>query len=174
MPSIGAISATPAPLNLWVGPVDPRLSIDPNFDLRSLSANAGYCHAFQVTRPITVSHVTYMTGSAASGNIDLGIYADGTGGNRLGSVGGAAVGSAFVVHLLDLTAPVTLVPGVRYWAAWSCDNTTARFAGPVAYGGSATMVGTGLASVAVSEYPLGTGLDTTAGGNAPLILLFFT
>lgn len=173
MSGVGPISETPAPLNLYVGPFDPRAGY--SVDVTYPGANYAYAWAFQVTRRVTVTKARYWAGSVSSGNVDLGIYTDGVTGNRLASTGSTAMGSAYGQREIDLTAAVTLVPGVRYWATISCDNTTAKFFGA---GAAASQAGGGDAYSVINTsgmFPLPANLNTTAKGSCPsLWIAFFT
>jgi len=121
MSGIGPISQTPAPLDLWVGPFDPRMFII----FQTGGNGAGSFFAFQVHRPITVSKAGLAIGTS-SGHLDLGIY-DATG-HRLASTGStASPGSGPAT--VNFTAPVTLVPGVWYYAAVVADNGTITWMG---------------------------------------------
>lgn len=98
-------------LNLGTGPAFPQ-------------ANAVVLQAFTVFASHTVQTCFFRV-SAQSGNIDIGIYNDS--GTRLGSSGSTACPVVQNTASKAMTGTVSLVPGVRYWAAIACDNTTASF-----------------------------------------------
>jgi hypothetical protein len=116
MSRIGRVSPV-LPLNLWVGPVASAQSIS----LTTCSLNRAYFMPFQVLRSVTVTKALLFTGTA-SGNFDIGIYDNS--GVRLGSTGSTASTVTSGVQTTNLTASVTLVPGVQYWAAFVADNTS--------------------------------------------------
>lgn len=117
MPSIGPISSI-APLDLFVGPMDPRLMSVAMVNV----ANAARATQFQVNRTITVAKATVNI-NTSSGNLDLGILDNA--GNRLGSTGSVA-SPGTGGRKFSLTAPVTLFPGQQYWAVYSTDNATGK------------------------------------------------
>ena len=133
MPSIGPISATPDQVNTFVGPVDPMVA---NVAAAVAASNDAHLMIFQVKRPVTVSEVFFQVG-VQSGNVDIGIFAGGKNGDsvaRLASTGSTACpagGSAS----LNLSAPLTLLPGRSYFAAIAADNTTATFRACASSGG---------------------------------------
>ena len=122
MPSIGPISAAPTP-DLWVGPFDPR-TLAAGGAVAPATASKALFYAFTVHAPVTVGHANILVGTQ-SGNVDLGIYD--TAGNRLASTGSTACGDGSAVQTIALTASITLIPGVVYWAAFCADNTSAAF-----------------------------------------------
>jgi hypothetical protein len=150
MAGIGPVSETPAPLNLFVGSIDPRLALTSAVPVQ----NAANLYAFQVTRPVTVTTATVTVG-VANGNVDLGIYSGPAGGTGtwLGSTGSTAVVGSNAKQTISLTAPVTLVPGVRYWAALAADGATVQFYG---FTSSAAVDGTLLSIVRGASFPLPT------------------
>ena len=108
------------PLNLVVG-VSP-------FAVQAalgLSANFGWFAAFQVLRPATATNAAFQV-TTQNGNLDLGIYQDDGAGNltRIASTGSFACPAAGYASRA-LTAPVALVPGVRYYAAIATDSASA-------------------------------------------------
>ena len=132
MSGIGPIS-NPLPLDLFVGPLDPEQA---NTPMAADNANSAYLYAFQVHSPLSVSKA-YIQAGTQSGNLDLGIYSSViSAGNivctRVASTGSTAwpAGGAGIAF----TAPVTLVPGVRYYAAVAADNTTGQLRGNSTFG----------------------------------------
>jgi len=120
MNGIGPISAAWKP-NILVGPA---WNVQANGSVVFDAANAARFMAFTVDAPVLAS-TAYFRVAVASGNMDVGIYSDA--GVRLGSTGSFAVPAASSSSSKAMTAAVVLVPGVRYWAAIACDNTTASF-----------------------------------------------
>ena len=113
-------SGATAPLNLFVGPIPPWLMTAG----RTITADRAHFEAFQVTEPVTVdTALFYLTGTG--GNIDIGIYSDDpTTLTRLGSTGSTTTPAANAPGSIALTAPVDLVPGVKYWAAIGSSSTS--------------------------------------------------
>lgn len=157
------ISAPPG-VNLFVGPVDPR------FAWTARTATTALVAAFTVDRPVTVSQARFQV-QAQAGNLDFGIYR----GNsspliRLTSTGAFSC-PAVGIATRALTASVTLVPGVRYWAAAS--SSTGSNAIYTVYPGVATSLVTGtLLDTASSAHPLPATLTLAGGtptGSAPLV-----
>lgn len=132
MSAIGQVS-TVAPLDLFVGPYDLRLV---NATDNPTTAGHTYAEAFQVNRPFVGSAVRYWGGSAPTGTVDLGIYADGTTNNRLAHSGAIAIAGAYTQANANLLAPVTLLPGIKYWVAVWVSDTSTLFA--MTYGQIAT------------------------------------
>lgn len=153
MSAIGQISSV-APLDLYVGPYDIRLI---NVTDNATTAGHVYAQAFQVNRPFIASAVSYWGGSAPTGTADLGIYADGTTNNRLGHSGSAAIAGAYSQLNANLTAAVTLLPGVKYWLAVWVSATSTLFA--MTYG----QIANGLAiEINVGGTELPASLDTVS------------
>lgn len=84
------------------------------------SANRAIFIPFVVSAPWLVARLLVVNGSAASGNIDVGIYD--TSGNRLVSAGSTAQAGTTAAQFFDITDS-TLAPGVYYFAL-ALDNTT--------------------------------------------------
>lgn len=166
MAGIGPVSETPPPLDLWIGPFDPR----PVTQTITAAANVAYLYAFQVNRPQTVSKArVYISNS--SGNIDMGIYD--AAGNRLASAG-ATASPGTGGRDLTLTAPITLVPGTLYYAAFAADNASIVLGG--ATGASTTGLGSNYAIAfwRATSYPLPSSVVVPAGGaNVACIVLTF-
>ena len=116
------------PLNLYVGPF-----ANPNSHQATSAANRIMFMAFSVGRRVTVTNVRFPV-VTSSGNVDVGIADEGF--NRLTSTGSTPCPASGTVANLPLLTPVTLVPGVRYWALFAVDNATAIFA-TYGIGGSA-------------------------------------
>jgi len=149
MSGIGPISQTPPPLDFFIGPVDPRYC--PVTASSTIDAGAAALSKFQVHRPVTVTKATIFVG-LAGGNIDIGIYDEGL--NKLGSIG-ATANTATGEQRFTLLAPVKLVPGVLYYAAFVTDSATAKFV-RAAVGGSFMFFYEGLGGYYGASYPLGT------------------
>ena len=121
---IRSTSSTPTAPNLFIGPFDPRTSNSPY----APGANYAALQAFTVSRPVTVSGASVVMGGTVGGNVDLGIYTGPANSwTRIASSGSQAVGPAYGTKTVTFTAPVTLVPGVRYWSAIATDSATCEF-----------------------------------------------
>lgn len=82
-------------------------------------ANVAHLQRFRVARSITISKLGVYIGATSAGNVDAGIYtSDGTTWTRIAANGGTPAGTASTMQELSLTATVTLVPGIDYWAAF--------------------------------------------------------
>ena len=144
------------------------LMVGPNWQLPTgfaavVAANKPCFAAFQVLRQVTVTKVRIPI-TTQSGNVDIGIYDSEL--RRLGSTGSVAV-IAPGLQVLNLLAPVTLIPGQKYWAALSCDNVTAQFgglalSGPVPIGLQDAGVLMRLSAGAPDAFPLPAGPVTGA------------
>jgi hypothetical protein len=85
------------------------------------SANRATFIPFRIPRATIVKELFYITGSASSGNIDMGIYTSDF--TRIVSSGSTAQGaSAQTVYILDITD--TLLERGTYYLAVAMDNTT--------------------------------------------------
>lgn len=92
----------------------------------TVSQNKVYVQKFCVGRPITVTVMRYLVGSA-NGNVDAGYYNSADGGatlTRLTSAGPTAASGSTAVQALTLLAPVTLSPGIDYWRAFGTDSAS--------------------------------------------------
>lgn len=78
-----------------------------------------------VHKPFLLQQLEVVVGSATSGNCDCGLVDDQQ--NRIISKGSTAVGSANAGMAFNVT-DTEILPGL-YFAALSCDNTTAAFTG---------------------------------------------
>jgi hypothetical protein len=116
-----------------VNPVPLNLQIGPEFNLWTAgiattfpSANSARLDAFQVRRPVVVSTAWFRV-VTQSGNMDIGIYSDA--GSLFASTGSFAVPAAApsLSRAFAAGAGVILVPGVRYWRGFACDNAVAVF-----------------------------------------------
>lgn len=90
------------------------------------TANAAYGFRGRVSAPLAVSKIQYSVGAAA-GNVDLGIYTstdEGTTLTRIASTGSTAVSGSSTTQTINLTAAVTLAPGVDYWLFITADTIT--------------------------------------------------
>lgn len=154
MSGIGPISETPG-FDLFVGPVDPRVA----GNALTVAANTAYLMAFSVSAPVVVTQARIMC-AVSSGNVDVGVYD--TAGTRLGSTGSTAVGAANVAQTINLTAPVTLVPGRRYFAAIVADNATVTFFGVTAT--SAVQFALSLTATAGASFPLPATISVASAG----------
>lgn len=126
----------PAPVDIFVGPI--HQSSCGNVTAYPVANRAHYA-AFQVSRPITVSKVRFYV-AVQSGNMSIAICDAAFG--RLATTGTFTV-PAIGEQTQALTGSLTLVPGTRYYAAISADNTTVAFLGNTSgavMGGSAVPV----------------------------------
>lgn len=118
-------AVNPPPVNLLVGPTSNAFcnSVATTYP----TANAARLQSFQVERPVTVTTAYFRVGTQGAGppNMCVGIYSDA--GVRLATTGSFAVPAAANTNSQPLLASVTLVPGVRYWAAIAADATTPQF-----------------------------------------------
>ena len=119
MSGIGPISETPG-VDLWIGPVPPFQTIN----LVIPSVERAYFMPFTVRRAVTVTQALLYTG-VASGHFDIGIYDDSA--VRLTSTGSTVSTVTADVQTTNLSSALTLLPGVRYWAAVVADNNTITF-----------------------------------------------
>jgi hypothetical protein len=154
-----------APLDLYIGPLDPRNQMV--LTVVCAAASAGHFQAFTVNRRVTVSTVYFRVGTQ-SGNIDFGIY--NSAGSRLASTGSFAAPTVGVTKSQALTASLVLEPNVLYYALWSADNVTVAISGisttqwPVISG--YTVKGT----LAAGVFPLPISVtisDSAAAGTSP-------
>lgn len=88
---------------------------------------AMYC-PIRIYRPVTITQMFCLNGSAVSGNIDMAVYDEA--GNRLCTNGGTAQTGIGVTQTLDVTDTL-LLPGRYYWAM-AADNTTTTVYGTAA------------------------------------------
>jgi hypothetical protein len=115
------VSAGKGRLDTFVGPFDPR---DFTQTGAMTAANFAFLMPFTVAMPRTVTGArTYI--ATQSGNICVGIYD--AAGNRVASTGTLACPAAGE-RSVAFTAPVTLMPGVRYYLAFASSNTTVALA----------------------------------------------
>lgn len=141
---------TPTGITLAVASVDPRRVW---VAVTTGSANFAHGEAFRVPRPVLVSQVTFHV-QAQNGNIDIGLYQGENPITKLTSTGSIAC-PGIGVSTQALTGTVALVPGVRYWAVWTADGTTAAL-----YGISPTVASTALSTakaagnVSLGAFPL--------------------
>jgi hypothetical protein len=151
-------------IDLYVGPNNPQ-------DMTATgtaftTANSAMLQAFQVRVPVTVT-TCYVRVGVSSGNFDMGIY--NAAGHRLASTGATAVPTAAVTVSVAFSgaASVSLVPGVRYYAAVAADNNTVGFGGYVA-AGAPTIPGYNLRGAVATSYPLPADIavPTSNGGQA--------
>lgn len=108
------------PLNLFVGPIYAAV---PMTQIAVATSGNVYAQRFQVSRPVTVTTARFVVGTQ-SGNMDIAILA--SNGDRLGSTGSFAVPTSGSSSQA-LTGSVDLEPGLVYYSALACDNTTATF-----------------------------------------------
>lgn len=83
-------------------------------------ANRSILVPFTVTAPFTFSKLAYRTGTAPTGNIDIGVYNSSFA--RIVSSGSTAVGGASSLINVTVTT-TTLVPG-QYYFALAADSTS--------------------------------------------------
>jgi hypothetical protein len=156
-----------APLDLWIGPGNP---FGAGQNGAAPTANVAYLAAFSVNRSHTVTKARYIV-QAQSGNVDIGIYnADGT---RLGSTGSTAVGAVGSSgQVINLTAAVTLVPGLLYWAALAADNTTVRWVAHYINSSSLiALAAMGLTQQVATSFPLPAPLVLSATAPSAALLI---
>jgi hypothetical protein len=165
--SADSLAETAIPADLWIGPGDPRAAAGPV----AAAANVAYLGAFQVHRRKTVTAVRLRIG-AASGNIDVGIYDNA--GVRLGSSGSVACPAAAVNATVALTAPVTLEPGKRYFAAYAQDNAVATQAVMSGISGPFTGAHPSHSGQAAASFPLPANINVGAlAATAHVVLVLF-
>lgn len=133
------------------------------------TANAAVMLAFKVDVAVTVS-TAYFRVTVASGNMDVGIYS--AGGSRLGSTGSFVVPTAAITVSQALTGSVALVPGVRYYGALACDNTTASF-GAFSAAGAPTITGYNVRSQTSASMPLPSTITPPANNGGTVYGLWF-
>lgn len=161
------VHGMPAGVNLFVGPVDPRVV---QFSVAAFVAQRTYYTAFTVAYPITVSKVLFQV-TVQSGNMDAGLY--NASGTRLASCGAFTVPAAGIqTQAFSGAATVALVPGTKYFAGMVLDNTTARIY--MSQSGISSALVSGGASGLNIEYAIDTAgatmpssfstSDTSAGG----------
>lgn len=159
MTRLGAISPA-LPADVFVGTIDPRLKPG-NCSLTG--ANYAYAGAFRVLCPVTRGTVNFFVANAA-GNLDIGIYNAARA--KMTSTGSFACPAAGA-RSQALSAPVTLVPGVIYWAAIVSDTTTA-----VVDGQNQEDILIGDAIILGSSFPLPASLASATVFNKVAQLLF--
>lgn len=125
----GLIPARPAinPLgltrqtNVRIEPVDGRV-----FAAGAVvTADLAYLVGFRVATPFAASAMEYLC-SIAAGNVDMGIFStlDFNAFTLLASTGATLAAGSNVIQSINLTAGVTLVPSVDYFAALVGNNAT--------------------------------------------------
>jgi hypothetical protein len=110
---LAALNTTPT---LWAGSSDPRTWTG----VGTLAAGYTILNAFTVPSAITVS-TAYFYVAVQSGNIQFGIYSSGL--SLLASTPSTAC-PAPGARTIALSAPLALVPGNVYYAAYALDNGT--------------------------------------------------
>lgn len=157
--------APPLPFNDWVGPNDPRILSSSAV----VTANRTYLMAFSVRSPVTVSTANCEI-VTQSGNMAMGIYD--ASGVRLATTGSVATPVAGLASLA-LTASITLVPGVRYFAAIQFDNAVAAVA---YFSSNAANLSAALAlnTFVANTFPLSTPIAITAAAMGRSIGVAFT
>ena len=122
MTRIGAVSPPQEPADIFCGPTHNPWSTTM---ATAPVANTAYLYKFRVGAPIKVSRVMITTG-VATDHVDVGIY--NLQGVRLASTGDTALVGSPAQQTINLTAAVTLAPGL-YWAAIAINGTTGRVYG---------------------------------------------
>jgi hypothetical protein len=84
------------------------------------AANTAYFYPFSIAAPSLITKLATSNGTTASGNLDIGLYAED--GTRLVSTGSTAQAGTSTLQVVDIT-DVLLGPGVFYLAL-AMDNTT--------------------------------------------------
>lgn len=155
---------------MWVGGADPRVV---TASVGITTASTGHFVAFSVPVKVSVASAFFRV-VTASGNIDIGLYsASGMTLTRLSSTGATACPSAAVTCVLPLTAPVTLYPGIKYYAAISGDNNTFAVSG-VDIAGLPTVTGyPSLRCSVAASYPLPATVTITADNLGELHFVAF-
>ena len=110
------------PLDVYVGPFGHPTGIQ-----TVVAVNRAHYAKFVVRNQITVSNVRIAIGATSAGNVDVAIV-DAATLARLASTGSTPVAAANAQQDIPLTAPVTLYPGVVYWALLAATNITCIFA----------------------------------------------
>lgn len=165
MSGIGPISQTPPRLDLFIGPVDPR-SVAIPANCSAWDASYASLSKFQVNRPVTVTKAGVYCGTAG-GNLDIGIF-DATA-HRLASVGGIANAGVGETQY-NLSAPLTLLPGVVYYSAFVTNSGTATFLSSPSF-----MSGyTGMGGYYGASYPLPATLGALYGPAQKAVVVVFS
>jgi hypothetical protein len=165
------ILTPPPPVDLLVGSLPLQLAtggvVFPN-------ASAAYLYSFQVSRPLTVTN-TYCRITVQSGNIDFGIYRydSATLATRLGSTGATACPAAAATVTIALTASVSLLPGVGYYAALAADNGTVAIAAAGNFGAPFVPGYAGSKVQVATSYPLPATINPGSTGTQAIYGLWF-
>lgn len=148
--------------------VDVIPAISGSFASFVLGQNIAYYTRFRVARPIKIAKIRYYVGTTQHGNVDVGIFSlVGSALTLLGSSGSTAQGSTSAVQTVNLTAAVTLVPGVDYCSAIVSDSATAT-SGRIA-GVAAILQTDNSVFTKASQFPLATTTTAGIGNTASLI-----
>lgn len=131
----------------------------------TLAANTAYLAKVRVSRPVRITQMSYLVGTA-SGNVDLGVYqSNGTTLTRMGSTGSTAAAGSSVIQTIALTATVWINPGVDYYLGIAPDNGTVSI-GRVTPNSVVTTLGRRAVSIATSfPLPATITLSSTAGSS---------
>ena len=132
--------------------------------------NTAFYYRVRVSKPIAVTQASWYVGAAA-GNVDAGIGTiSGTTFTLLASTGSVAVAGSAVVQSANLSAPVTLAPGVDYYLAFVASTVTTLTLGRNVVTAALLSASSGDVYNKTTELPLTTGVTVTAGTTANLIL----
>lgn len=94
-------------------------------------ANLAFYVPFSVSAPVTAVEGWVSCGTVSGGNFDIGIYD--AAGSQLTSAGSTARTASAIVNTTTMTDQA-LVPGVRYYMAFSASSTNNYVAGVLAAG----------------------------------------
>lgn len=154
----------------YVGAADPRVITSA---IGIGTASTAHLVAFTVPVKVTVSSAVFRV-NTASGSVDLGIYsATGTTATRIASTGAFACPSAAVTCVQALTAPVTLYPGVKYYAATVGDNATFSLSGIDTAGLPSIPGYPGIRTTVATSYPLPASVTLAETNLGELHALYF-
>jgi hypothetical protein len=115
------------------------------------AANTAYFYPFSMAAPALITKLVAYNGATASGNLDLGIYAED--GTRLVSAGSTAQAGTNTLQVVDITPDVLIGPGVFYFAI-VLDNTTGTIFRCAVAGGPAQYVAMLGGAQMASAFPL--------------------
>lgn len=139
------------------------------------SANDPVALPFRLSHGGVVTQLGWVNGTAAGGNVDVGIYSDAW--VRLVSTGSTLGSGNSLPQWVDV-ADTALAPGRLYYLACSRDNTTANRARTLSHGGAAVTVAlAGVQDSATNAFPLPDPLTNMAAAATityvPILLVAF-
>jgi Right handed beta helix region/Periplasmic copper-binding protein (NosD) len=125
---------------------------------------------FKPSRNLAVSELAWFTGTATSGNYDIGVYS--AAGARLWSLGSTAWPTTSIRNAVAVTG-LTLTAGTEYLLAFAGDNTTGTWRGLAeAITDQVKMLnGTFLARIVAAAFPLPSSITPGASRSAKIPLI---